>query len=698
MANINQISLKVCGNPDANSGFQPMVIFNSPLIEIKDTVYAGFGANSYFFTIRIERNQVVYKLIKNNVSSLGASRQGCLVIGIAIPKGYKLDAGISPYDVLMELKKGFLARCMTCKDSVTDKYEFNTNRVQSNILDDIASSFSLVPSQAPYRTMNTGGPIAYVTAPEEKIKQLMNDVQYSAFSKFSEIVVAASVQNTNYTPIANISIPRVAEYSICNDGVLQPKVVSDAKQLIQVDGNGDTRFYENASLIFTLEELLKGESVPNVSIDRANEIINVSSKALIKPLTRKINVVFESKEAEAYFLASKDWALLYGNQTIPLRDLSFELTGEQLKVLCTPEKFKIKQSRKDKYEVRAISVSSNEIRVEAEKVHQTAYTPAGGSKISGGIVPIKNMNVCEVQLLLDKAYNSSRCSVQFYDTDGVCLQSTKVLFGRGNDGNHVARVYVPKSWSGSNIYVHLKYKNESWDSIGPLGKDVNGFIELRDKDFTPKSIGFFSKHLRGVVLTILLLLSLLIGGVIGAYVGITWFGNEKIEYKCSKCDETFTTEKELEDHSEECPYDFYTKTDTLHCPKCKAGPFNQAGLDAHICSMAGDSAIDSASISGSTPDEGAPVGDEYYCETCRKSFQNKTELNNHNDNKHIVKKYPHCGRGFNGSKNLKEHIDEKHHFTCEQCGSDVWFATEQALYVHQRDTKIKGTNRKHERK
>jgi len=75
MANINQISLKVCGNPDANSGFQTMAIFNSPSIEIKDNFYTGFDANSYFFTIKIEKNQVVYKLVKNNVSSLGASRQ-----------------------------------------------------------------------------------------------------------------------------------------------------------------------------------------------------------------------------------------------------------------------------------------------------------------------------------------------------------------------------------------------------------------------------------------------------------------------------------------------------------------------------------------------------------------------------------------------------------------------------------------------
>ena len=62
MANINQISLKVCGNPDANSGFQTMAIFNSPSIEIKDNFYTGFDANSYFFTIKIEKNCWVVSL------------------------------------------------------------------------------------------------------------------------------------------------------------------------------------------------------------------------------------------------------------------------------------------------------------------------------------------------------------------------------------------------------------------------------------------------------------------------------------------------------------------------------------------------------------------------------------------------------------------------------------------------------------
>lgn len=688
MANLNQISLKVCGNPDANSGFQTMVIFNSPSIDIKDTVYAGFDANSYFFTIRIEKTQIVYKLVKNNVSSFGASRQGCLVIGIAIPKGYKLDAGISPYDVLMELKKGFLARCMTCKDPVAEKYEFNSNRVQSNILDDIAGSFSLVSSQTPYRTMSMGAPVAYVTVPEEKIKLLMNDVQYPAFTKFSEIVVAATVQSTNYNPITNISIPRIAEYSICNDGVFLPTVVSDPKQLQTVEGNGDTRFYENESLMFTLEELLNGESVPNVSIDRVNEIIYVSSKALIRPLTRKINVVFVPKEAETYFSTRRyDWNLLYDNQPIPLKqDLSFELIGEQLKALYAPQSFKIQQSHKNQFDVKNLSVSSNEIRVIAEKVRQTAYPSVGGGK-TGGIAQTTNIDACEVQFSSQQAYKHGRCKMQFYDTDGVLLQST--LIDKRNDGNQIARVYVPKSWSGSNIQVRLKNKNEYWEGIHPLGKDVNGVIELRDKDFILKSIGFFSKHSRRLISLILLLLSLLMGGAIGIYIGKNWLGNENDSsseqtetFSCLECGKICATETELEYHiaeahsKEDNQYNASVNTPTLYCPYCNEGPFEQSGLDAHVSEC--------------------PKKVEY-CETCGRTFQNRNELNSHIQKEHSAKICDVCGQTFNDKNSLDKHKKKNHHFECDECGPDVWYFTKEQLDAHKRNDKVKGTNERHKR-
>lgn len=715
MTNTNQISLKICGNPDANSGFQPMVIFNSPLIEIKDTVYAGFDANSYFFTIRIEKNQVVYKLVKNNVSSLGASRQGCLFIGIAIPKGYKLDDGISPYDVLMELKKGFLARCMTCKDPVTDKYEFKSNRVQPNILDDIAGSFSLVSSQTPYHTMSIGAPIAYVTTPEEKIKLLMNDVQYRAFTKFSEIVVASYVQNTNYYQITNISIPRIAEYSIYIDGLLQSTVVSDPRQYITAKGTGDTRFYENESLTFPLEKLLKGERIPNVSIDRVNEIINISAKDLKKPLTRKINVVFVPKEAETYFFTRRnDWALLYDNQAISLgQDLSFVLTGEQLNAIYAPQNFKIQQYCKAQFEVKAISASSNEIRVTTEKVHQNVYPPIGGGKTGSGIVQTTNINACEVQLSLDQAYKHNNCIVQFYNTDrNVLLQSVKASFSRGNNGNHIAKVYVPKSWSGSNIQVRLKYNDEYWDSICPLGRDVNGVIELRDKDFTHKFIGFFSRHSRGLTLLILLLLCILIGGVVGANVGKIWLGNENYSsstLSCLKCGKIYDTMPELQYHIAE----EHSKKDnqgndpvntfTLYCPDCNDGPFDQSGLDAHMsecpkkvkCNECGEKFGSDNELSAHIASVHKVVN--YDCETCERTFSSRENLNSHIQEEHSLKTCDDCGQTFNDKNSLNKHKKEKHHFECKECGPDVWYKTKELLDAHIKRDKVKGTNRKHRR-
>jgi len=717
MANINQISLKVCGNPDANSGFQPMVIFNSPSIEIKDAVYAGFDANSYFFTIKIEKSQVVYKLVKNNVSSFGASRQGCLVIGIAIPKGYKLDNGISPYDVLIELKNGFLALCMTCKEPATEKYEFSSNRVQPNILDSIAGKFALIPTQTPYHVMSVGAPIAYITATEEKIKQLMKDVQYPAFTKFSEIVVAESVQSTNYVPISNISIPRMPEYSIYDDGVLQPIVVSDPKQLLTVNGKGDSRFFENDSLMFTLEELLNGESVPNVNVDRTNEIINVSSKALQKPLTRKVNVVFVPKESENYFFTRRnDWALLYGTQTIPLKqDLSFELIGEQLKILYAPQGFRIQQSRKDQYEAKVTSVSSNEIRITAEKVRRLGVGSNGGGKIGGGVIlPTSNINACEVQLLLDQAYHRSHCVVQFLNSDDQLLQSSTALFSRSTDDKHLAKIYVPKSWAGTDVHVCLKYKNEEWYSNRNLERDTNGVIELHDKDFTYKKIGFFSKHSKGIFIFFLMLLSLIAGGVIGAYVTKNYLrsaGNKA--FTCDRCDSVFDTQAELTCHMQNVhngdmrPDGDYPEGSinepTLTCSDCGEGPFDENGLESHKLTCPKKVKCDNcderfASVSEMSAHKATahPVVN-YDCVSCGKTFTSRTKLDEHVQKEHSVKTCDVCKQQFNDNNSLNKHIKENHHFDCDECGPDVWYKTKELLETHKRRDKVKGTERKHRR-
>lgn len=681
MANINQISLKVCGNPDANSGFQPMVIFNSPSIEIKDTVYSGFDANSYFFTIKIEKNQVVYKLIKNNVSSLGAIRQGCLVFGIAIPKGYKLDAGVSPYDVLMELKKGFLARCMTCKDPKSEKYEFSSNRVQPNILDDIAESFSLIPAQMPFHTMNAGAPIAYVSATEDKIQELMKDVQYPAFAKFSEVVVAENVLSNNYTPISNISIPRNPEYTIYNDGVLQPTIITDPKQLITVNGNGDPRFYENDSIMFTLEELLNGENVPNVSIDRVSEIINVSSKALVKPLTRKINVVFVPKEAETYFFTMRnDWNLLCGNQKINLnQDLSFELSGEQIKNLYAPQNFKIQQLRKDQYEIKSLSVLSNEIRIITEKVRQSGGTIGG--RIGLPVVQATSINACEVQLVLDQAYHHRQCNIEFHNSDGTLLQSTTAEFVRSNDGNHIARVYIPKSWSRTGTQIRLKYKNEIWDSISPLPKDNKGIIELRDKDFRYKSIGLFSRYSRVIVLATIILTSLLVGCIIGKYVWANWEdnGGDPSAFSCPTCGHKYNSNIELTTHISQ---EHSTSIDPIHSNLFEDGNDVSTDVNEH------DAHSEDITTSGSKEE----VSTQYKCNKCDTEFDSQDNLTKHDVDKHSNQICNYCNKNFTGKSDLDKHIKDDHHFGCTECGDDMWFYTQKELENHLRGKNIKGKN------
>ena len=55
MSDPRYISVKVCGNPEANGGFMPLILFNSPAIDIVDAFYTGLDTNSYFFSVKVEK-------------------------------------------------------------------------------------------------------------------------------------------------------------------------------------------------------------------------------------------------------------------------------------------------------------------------------------------------------------------------------------------------------------------------------------------------------------------------------------------------------------------------------------------------------------------------------------------------------------------------------------------------------------------
>lgn len=334
------ISVKVSGNPAPNGGFGPLIMFNNPRFELKDVFYGGFESNSYYFSIRIDQSQVVYKIIKNNVRSYGAIRAGALSLAFSIPKGYKVD-GYTPYEVLMGLLDTFLKNCMTCRDEQAGTYEFNDVRVPLDALDETAEKYTLIESKSPWHTMSDDTCIGCIQADEIQIEQLMNDVQYDDFEKYSEVLIAEKVgDKCTFNHITGLEIPRRPVYTIVvdNDSNSIDKT-KEVDNLITIEPKVDSRYYEWKPIKFTISELLNGDCIEGV--DREAEIIKVSTDKYKKPRDFKIRVVFTENEA-AIYSHKNQIKVSYNGQEISLNDdFMFTLKGEEYKQLDSLDRYKI---------------------------------------------------------------------------------------------------------------------------------------------------------------------------------------------------------------------------------------------------------------------------------------------------------------------------------------------------------------------
>lgn len=338
------ISVKVSGNPDPNGGFGSLIMFNNPRFELKDVFYGGFESNSYYYSIRIEQSQVVYKVIKNNVRSHGAIRAGALSLAFSIPKGYKVD-GYKPYKVLMDLLYTFLENCMTCRDEIADTYEFNDVRVPLDALDETAKKYTLTESESPWRTMSNDARIGCIQAEEIQIEQLINDVQYDEFEKYSEVLIAENVgDNCTFNRIIGLEIPRRPVYTIVVDNdsnsIAKTKEVDEP---ITIKPKVDSRYYEWKPIIFTISELLNGDYIEGVNFDRIAEIINVSTASYKYPKEFNIRVVFTPEENEAAIYSHMGQITIrYNGQTVFFdKDFMFTLKGEEYGLLKRLDLFKI---------------------------------------------------------------------------------------------------------------------------------------------------------------------------------------------------------------------------------------------------------------------------------------------------------------------------------------------------------------------
>lgn len=528
------ISVKVSGNPDPNGGFGSLIMFNNPRFELKDVFYGGFESNSFYYSIRIDQSQVVYKIIKNNVRSHGAIRAGALSLAFSIPKGYKVN-GYKPYEVLMDLLYTFLKNCMTCRDEIADTYEFNDVRVPLDALDETAKKYTLTESESPWRTMSNDARIGCLQAEEIQIEQLINDVQYDEFEIYSEVLIAENVgDNCTFNRITGLEIPRRPVYTIVvdndNNSIAKTKEVDEP---ITIKPKVDSRYYEWKPIRFTISELLNGDYVEGVNFDRIAEIINVSTASYKYPKEFNIRVVFTPEENEAAIYSHMGQITIrYNGQTVSLdKDFMFTLKGDKYGLMNRLDLFKITAPESLEIEFGAeptFDSKKNELKWETKKKEKpkppvsnctvTSLVPTGKDRHK---VETHSSDVFKLVFVIEKSSNNktiiesinkgvkskivvrNEASGETVSKDKLILSlCTTISQGKGKKGKSNAsykRTYlsdeirIPKPSFNQNKYkvdLYVGNKKFTTDFDYFEEKYVDGYCVVKFSDFKqiPKPI------------------------------------------------------------------------------------------------------------------------------------------------------------------------------------------------------------------
>ena len=722
-----QISVKVCGNPESNSGFMPLVLFNSPSFQIPDIMYSGFDANSFFFTIKIEADQVVYKIIKNNVNSYGAFREGSLAIGMSIPRGYKLDGGYSPYDVLVALKDAFLSLCMTCKDPITERYEFNKGFIEPKILDETANRFTISPASGPFRPMAGSGPMGYLTASPDNIRLLMNDVHYSEFSSYGEIILAPIAQAPGYAQIENLPIPRVQEFSIIKNG-LKDGFVRSTSERISISGVKDSRYYKNSSVDFSIDEIRGGKVVNGVTIDEANEVITINTESLSTPLERKITITFNNKTVEKHFFTHiKGISLVHrsSGRILPVdNNLAFTVRGEVIAILQDVNGFELSLANNDKYRITSTKLQGEELKVVTEEIkvaptHTPTPTPTTAPLSGSEKKVVINFNAEQYQQHTDEG----RLQIKITNQHGKTLRTN--VFLKKKDRAYTAEVNeIPATWFREQLDIRFDEKEKYY--VASVYNSNKSEILLKFDDFVAVPKGWWKIYVKPHLAKYTLAIGIFLGLIGGFFIGLWLYplingeeeasgkkfkcdicsdifdtkdklekhvksshkesdrgerGETPTTYKCDNCGEEFRSRKERQDHmAKDCPKapagseeESHGTEDSFRCTECDLTFPSQEKLDMHMRDI---------HLIEVTPAE------TYKCEICNKEYADEAGM--------IACKKRHpkcpvkvrgrvCGKQFKTKGELMSHRRNEHEVhTCRTCGPDTWFNTKDELDEHTR--------------
>ena len=520
---INHISVKVSGNPDSNSGFVPILLFNSPSFAVDDQFYVGFDNCSYFYTIKTTKVQTIYKLVKNNVRSYGATRAGSLVIAFSVPKNYTIDGGETPYDVLEELKNEFLKKCMTCKDPVRETYEFNPGRIDLHVLDEVANKFTISPHPSPDRVMNPTAPIGYIVKSDIEIEKLFHDINYPEFDNYSEVIVAETVNQTSYIPINNIQIPRLKNYAIYVDGVYKISC-TDVNKIITVSSTKSQEYYNNNSIKFSIQNLIDGDILPGFDLQEIKERIDISTVGWATPKNRTIKIKIVPNEFEEYFFTNRHLLkVTVKDKKIELdNNLYFTLVGEQIaEIKKGTIRFEIEQN--GKYKLSKVNLAGDEFRLTVEEIKRqpNPNAPVAGQHrypkqdITTGLQPFINSPVCDVTISLkDKEIFKESYEIDLKlkmpsDNSYKTIASWRTVF-KAKQKEYEGHFYVPKVFSTPYLYLCFQANGKDYRTKQALATN-NDKVLVEEKNFAVSKVKPLYKKNNLIILMISYIICLFVG-------------------------------------------------------------------------------------------------------------------------------------------------------------------------------------------
>lgn len=530
MTEIKHISVQAAGNPNGSDGVAPITLYNNPQFEIHNDTHGGLNDNAYYFTIKIEKSYTIYKIIKNNVRSYQAIRGGYLAIAFSIPRGYELE-GTTPYHVLLDLWKSFRDNCMTLKDRIAGTYEYNDRNIDKTALDEAAAIYTLKPSNKPYREMNCTGATAIVTASEDKIEQLLEDVHYKEFSQYSEIIIAESCKlGTNYVQL-NISIPRKISFSIYEDNVLT-RTTSDRNELIIVEGKKDPACYNNRTVSFTIQQLIDGDAINEASINWLTEEVHISTTNLSTPKNTKLHILV-TKECENYFKENPKEIQIkdaHGNNIPITPDFCITLVGKQnidpLDITISSNHYKYRNHKKG---LNSLTINLLKIQQDFQLGRNSGNRRGGNSGgdsqlgISDKYSPVVDLLIrfksSELTTILPRG--SKELDIQLVDkgVDGkkdYVLSSSKIEFENEGTGYVIGHMYVPQKYTIGKYVLRFKTKDCKFYSKPLYASKDASVCEV--SPFNGNKYSFYDRVGNKIIIPSLIALMFIFGFVTGYFL------------------------------------------------------------------------------------------------------------------------------------------------------------------------------------